>query len=482
MRYLGDFKASDVLDFKFSTHTAAGAPATLSGTPAVSVYKGNNATQSTSGVTLSTDFDSVTGLNNVRIDTSQDGTFYAAGSEFDVVITTGTVDSVSVVGYVLAHFSIANRTANAIAAGAITATAIADNAIDAGAIAAGAIAPGKIASGAIVEASFGASAITASVLAADCITANKVATGAIHATAMAQNSITTTVVAPTVFAQIADDVWDEASTGHTDAGKAGEQLWTDIDAILTDTGTTLDGRIPAALVGGRMDSSIGTVAAGAITAAAMNADASAEIADAVWEETLADHTGTVGSTAAALNAAGSAGDPWNTALPGAYGAGSAGKIVGDNLNATVSSRATQTSVDTIDDYIDTEVAAIKAKTDNLPAAPAAVGDIPTAGAVADAVWDEATAGHAGAGSAGLALASIPTAAANAAALLDLTNGVETDLTPRQALRLIAAALAGELSGADTTEVTIKGAGVATTRLVATVDANGNRSALTLTRG
>jgi hypothetical protein len=53
-------------------------------------------------------------------------------------------------------------------------------------------------------------------------------------------------------------------------------------------------------------------------------------------------------------------------------------------------------------YIDTEVAAIKAKTDNLPASPAATGDIPTAAAVADAVWDEATSGHVGAGSFGKA--------------------------------------------------------------------------------
>jgi hypothetical protein len=119
----------------------------------------------------------------------------------------------------------------------------------------------------------------------------------------------------------------------------------------------------------------------------------------------------------ALAAAGTAGDPWTTVLPGAYGAGTAGKIIGDNLNATVSSRASQTSVDTIDDFLDTEVAAIladtnelqtdwtnggrldllvdaiKAKTDNLPAAPAATGDIPTAAAVADAVWDEDATAH-----------------------------------------------------------------------------------------
>lgn len=167
---------------------------------------------------------------------------------------------------------------------------------------------------------------------------------------------------------------------------------------------------------------------------------------------------------------------WNEALPGAYGAGTAGKLVGDNIDASISSRATQSSVNAIDDYvdtevaaikavtdklnttfevaagspgdvlfspdalrnvpamvrtelsvelalidttvssrasqtsvdtiatyIDTEVAAIKAKTDNLPASPAATGDIPTTGAIADAVWDEGTAGHVGAGSTGLAL-------------------------------------------------------------------------------
>lgn len=59
------------------------------------------------------------------------------------------------------------------------------------------------------------------------------------------------------------------------------------------------------------------------------------IADQVWEETLADHSGTSGSTAEALNAAGAAGDPWMTALPGAYGAGSAGNILGNRLVGTL---------------------------------------------------------------------------------------------------------------------------------------------------
>lgn len=36
-------------------------------------------------------------------------------------------------------------------------------------------------------------------------------------------------------ADVADAVWDELSTDHLDAGKAGEQQWTDVDAILVDT-------------------------------------------------------------------------------------------------------------------------------------------------------------------------------------------------------------------------------------------------------
>lgn len=54
------------------------------------------------------------------------------------------------------------------------------------------------------------------------------------------------------------------------------------------------------------------------------------------------------------------------------------------LDAAVSSRASQTSLDTLDDYVDSEVAtvvadvaAIKAKTDTLPASPAAVGSVMT---------------------------------------------------------------------------------------------------------
>lgn len=107
MTYRGDYDAGTIIYGKFTTYQpSTGAAFTLGGTPALSVYKDNSTTQSTSGVTLTASFDSVTGLNHFAIDTSADGTFYSAGSNFDIVITTGTVDSVSVVGAVVASFSL----------------------------------------------------------------------------------------------------------------------------------------------------------------------------------------------------------------------------------------------------------------------------------------------------------------------------------------------------------------------------------------
>ena len=106
-KHLGDFDASTVVYGKFTSfQPSTGAAFVLAGSPALSVYKDNSTTQSTSGVTLTASFDSVTGLNHFAIDTSSDGTFYAAGSFFDIVITTGTVDSVSVVGAVVGSFTL----------------------------------------------------------------------------------------------------------------------------------------------------------------------------------------------------------------------------------------------------------------------------------------------------------------------------------------------------------------------------------------
>jgi len=67
----------------------------------------------------------------------------------------------------------------------------------------------------------------------------------------------------------------------------------------------------------------------------------------------------------------------------------------------------------------------------------------------------------------------------AAALLDLANGVETGRTPRQTLTLMLAALAGKINGAGTTTVHIRDTNDTKDRVLATVDASGNRTALTL---
>lgn len=107
MSYLGDFSAGDTIDFNFTTRRfSTGAPHQLAGTPAVRVYKGSSTTEDDSGITLTVDFDSRTGLNHVTIDTSTDPTFYADGSQFEVVVTAGTVDSVSVVGEVVGRFTL----------------------------------------------------------------------------------------------------------------------------------------------------------------------------------------------------------------------------------------------------------------------------------------------------------------------------------------------------------------------------------------
>ncbi len=73
----------------------------------------------------------------------------------------------------------------------------------------------------------------------------------------------------------------------------------------------------------------------------------------------------------------------------------------------------------------------------------------------------------------------PTADQNADALLDRAAGIETNRTVRQGLRLMLSALAGKLSGAATTTVTIRDTNDGIDRIVATVDSNGNRSAVTL---
>ena len=64
MSWIGDFAAESTFDTKFTTVSTTGAPTQLAGTPVISAYEDNGLVQITAGITLTVDFDGVTGLNN----------------------------------------------------------------------------------------------------------------------------------------------------------------------------------------------------------------------------------------------------------------------------------------------------------------------------------------------------------------------------------------------------------------------------------
>jgi hypothetical protein len=243
---------------------------------------------------------------------------------------------------------------------------------------------------------------------------------------------------------------DELQTDLVDGGRVDLVL----DAILLDTGTTLDGKMN--VLDGKADDILedtSTTLDAAITAlqenvtdiladtdelqtdwtadgrldvildiaAAAGAIDAAAVADAVWDEAMSEHV-VAGSAGEALSAAGVAGDPMTAIIPGAYGVGSAGKKLGD-MAAEISAILVDTSntldgkINVIDGIVDAilvdtgtnipaAVSAVQADTTDIledtgteiPAAIAGLsipGAAPSAASVADAVWDEViSSGHA----------------------------------------------------------------------------------------
>lgn len=102
---LGIYAAGDNVDFKFATKDFGGAPITISSGD-LRVYKSNSTAPSTAGCTLTADHAGVTGMHHGRIALGADSTFYAATNDFQVMLSTGTVDGVSVIGTVVAAFAI----------------------------------------------------------------------------------------------------------------------------------------------------------------------------------------------------------------------------------------------------------------------------------------------------------------------------------------------------------------------------------------
>lgn len=201
---------------------------------------------------------------------------------------------------------------------------------------------------------------------------------------------------------------------------------------------------------------------------------SSDIAGAVWDALIASYAD-AGSTGEALSNASSAGDPWSTALPGAYGAGTAGKIVGDNIDAPLST-------------IDTVVDAIKAVTDNLPDS-GALSDLAAilthTGTTIPATL-ATIAGYLDTEIAAILVDTGTTIPGLIAALNDpdtativagiMAEAIETGVTFKEAMRAVAAAAAGDTSGMDTGTGVLKAIGNSgTTRITATQDVDGNRS-------
>jgi hypothetical protein len=272
-KYLGDFTAGDVIDFKFTTFSpSTGAPFTLAGTPVVSVYKDNSVTQDTAGAVLTVDFDGVTGLHHVRVTANPTGGFYTNGGEFECVITTGTVDSVSVVGSCVGRFTLGATAANvynALLASYTTADTFGarlvrsatssttnevvinasnhlaanvhqmqNNVVTAASIASDAITSAKIADASLTAAKFGDSALVISsgaaggvkaYLAAGSITAGVIATGAIDADALATDASN----------EIADALLNRNIGGGSSAGRLVKEALYALRNKTSITGTLL---------------------------------------------------------------------------------------------------------------------------------------------------------------------------------------------------------------------------------------------------
>ncbi len=178
-------------------------------------------------------------------------------------------------------------------------------------------------------------------------TVNGLASGVITATSIASNALTAAKIATDAIgaAQLAADAVTEIQSGIA-TSSALTTVSNKLGSITGSGSNTVLGYFQSIA---RSDVTASTDLAGTFSSATDSLQAlkddqmtATELEDTVWDAAIASHL-TSGSTGSALNSASSAGDPWNTALPGSYGAGTAGKIIGDNIDATISSRLAPTT-------------------------------------------------------------------------------------------------------------------------------------------
>ena len=225
-----DITLEDTFYHHFTTRAfATGIPTQLAGTPALSVLEENNATPITAGVSVSVDRASVTGLNEATIvATAANG--YESGKSYSIYISTGTVGGVSVVGEIVGQFTIAASAA----------------AVD--------LANGTDGLGAI-------KAETAAILDDTDLIDDGTSGLAKIATDVAAILVDTADMQPKLGAPAAD-------------------ISADIAAIQSDT-DNIQTRIPAALVGGRIDANMGAISGDATAADNLEEGATALVVSAV---------------------------------------------------------------------------------------------------------------------------------------------------------------------------------------------------------
>jgi len=120
MNYLGDFPTGQTIYIYFNTFDSNDPSASVTTTGLavtdIEIYKDGSTTQRSSdaGYTLldtdGIDFDGITGIHGFSIDTSNntDAGFFAAGSDYTVVVSSITVDAATI-NFIAASFSIDNR-------------------------------------------------------------------------------------------------------------------------------------------------------------------------------------------------------------------------------------------------------------------------------------------------------------------------------------------------------------------------------------
>lgn len=396
--------------------------------------------------------------------------------------------------------------------------AMAANTLTATAIAADAITAAKIADAAIDAATFAAGAINAAAIAADAITAAKVADGTIDAATFAAGAINAAAIAADAItdAKVAADVTIASVTGAVGSvtGNVGGNVVGSVASVaarVTANTDQLAGQTVSAAAGVTFPTSVASptnITAGVITTvtnltnaptsgdltaamkASVNAEADTALSDAGVNVTV---TGRIDAAITTRLAAASYTAPDNTSI-------AAIKTRTDNLPsdpADASDIAAATTaianfltalgleLDTVKDVTDKLNDMLEA--DSSPAnyrltahalanAPTG-GSAPSAATIADAVWDEAIAGHVAAGSTGLALSNASSAGNPWATVI---TGA---FTAEDILRVLVAVAAGRSS------VTAQGGGAAAVEfhdvgddsvIVQAAMQNSNRSAMTLT--